>query len=73
MTKRLFNFLFIVVLIILGIFISMADGSNCDGVCPDPNEPCCCEQREGYYLESYSCACAGGVLQWQECHYRPIV
>jgi hypothetical protein len=44
---------------------------NCDGVCTNPDEPCCCAQKDGYYVSSYTCACAGGQLQWQKCTYAP--
>ncbi|MBC7362414.1 MAG: hypothetical protein H5U06_09055 [Candidatus Aminicenantes bacterium] len=62
-------------LMILTVFLIIPFGlkaENCAGICPDPNKPCCCEERDGYYLINYSCACAGGQLQWQECRYAPL-
>lgn len=73
MTKRTLLSVFLVVLVI-GAIIPCSlflTGHNCDGVCINPQEPCCCAYKSGYYLESYSCACVGGELRWQECHYLP--
>jgi hypothetical protein len=39
--------------------------------CCDPLEKCCCADYgpNGQPLKEYTCACAGGYLQWQECKY----
>jgi len=46
---------------------------DCGGVCTNPDEPCCCKQKEGYYVSEYSCACSEGEVKWQQCRYQPNV
>lgn len=77
MTKCQRILFFVVAMIFISIiattgFKVIAGGGECSEICDIPEEPCCCEIEEGYYLKSYSCACAGGELQWQECHYVPL-
>jgi hypothetical protein len=76
MTRRLRILIFVVAMIFIAIIATTsfkAIAGPCDEVCPEENEPCCCEEKEGYYLISYTCACAEGELQWQECKYHPLV
>lgn len=68
---RLITLAVILMAILMPCFLFLA-GGNCNGVCPNPEEPCCCPKKDGYYLRSYTCACAGGQLQYQECHYTPL-
>jgi len=39
--------------------------------CCDPSEKCCCAAFDQWNrpLRDYSCACAGGHVQWRECKY----
>ncbi len=73
MTKRIIRAAFLMVVfiaVVIPCYFYLA-AENCDGVCTNPEEPCCCEKKDGYYVDVYSCGCAGGKLQWHQCHYMP--
>jgi len=75
MSKRQRILFFIVAMIfitITAITSFKAVAGDCSELCTDPNEPCCCEQKDGYYLEFYMCTCGNGEMQQQECKYAVI-
>lgn len=72
MKKSSFRTILLMLFVVTIILFGNLPGSNCNDVCTDPEAPCCCPKKDGYYLGSYTCACAGGELQYQECHYEPL-
>ena len=72
MTKRSKGF-WLALFMLLVLFLSVAvyySFALLPDTCCDPSEKCCCADPGQFGpLKEYTCACAGGYVQWRECKY----
>jgi len=71
MSSKTKTFLLIMMVAVLIFSISYLVYAEEDCCC-DSGRMCCCGEREGYYLGSYSCNCAGEHCE-NECNFIPVL